>query len=228
MKKSLKKPKYILFDVGNVLVYKVTHEDENIAKLLGMTRTDYRKFLDDIIANQSEEESNEFKNIDTLEKEILYLNKLHKGMCNKLGIEANDEFISKMTKCRTEGDFALKPGVIESLTKLSERYRLGIFSNALPSRRYHELRIGGLYKFFEDIFISHEIGFSKPNPEAYRYVLRKINCDGKDVMFIDDWSAYLEGARIAGISNLVMVKNKEESKKYPMINDLRELVDLLF
>jgi putative hydrolase of the HAD superfamily len=225
--KKLKQPKYILFDVGNVLVYKVTHEDENAAKLLGMSRDNYRNLLDKLIENQSAEEKSEFANINTLEKEIAYLDRFHTKICKYLGFEYTVEFIDKLTKCRTEGDFALKDGVIEALSELSKKYRLGVFTNALPSRRHHELKKLGLEGFFEHIFISHEIVLSKPDPESYKYVLSRINCPVEDVLFVDDKIDYLEGAQKAGISNLVMYRHRDDPMEYPMINNLKELVEFL-
>lgn len=224
---KIRKPKYILFDAGNVLLYKVTHEDENVGKLLGMSRKEYRTFLDKMIEEQTIDEHRAFKEMNTIQKEKDYLDKLHKKMCKKLGIKINPSFISKMTNCRMKGDFALKEGVIEALELLSSQYHLGIYTNSLPSRRHHELKIKNLYKYFDDIFISKEIGFEKPDIEGFKYVLSHIKCDPKDIMFVDDKLEYLEGAKRAGISNLVMFKNKDNTDKYPIIHSLKDLLLLL-
>lgn len=225
--KKIRKPKYILFDVGNVLTYKVTHEDENIGKLLGMSREAYRKFLDEIIEQQTEKEHRAFKEMNTIEKEKNYLDKLHKKMCMKLGIKLRPSFISKMTDCRMKGDFALKEGTIEALKSLSQQYKLGIYTNSLPSRRYHELKINNLYTYFEDIFISKEIDFEKPDVKGFKYVLSHIPFKKEDIMFIDDKLEYLEGAEKAGISNLIMFLHKDITDKYPVIQNLNELIILL-
>jgi HAD superfamily hydrolase (TIGR01509 family) len=225
--KKVKNPEYILFDVGNVLVYKVSHEDENVAKLLNLTREEYRKMLDKIIEEQTKSEKLAFKNMNTVKKEKAYLDKFHKKICNYLEIDFNTKFINKMTNCRMKGDFALKENTISTLKILGKKYRLGIFSNALPSRRVHELKIGNLYKYFDHIFISKEIGLEKPDPKAYEYVLSEIGVGGDKIMFVDDKIEYLKGAAAAGIDNLILYKNKEISKQYPMIGSLSELIDLL-
>jgi HAD superfamily hydrolase (TIGR01549 family) len=222
--------KYILFDVGNVLVYKVTHEDENVAKLLDLSREEYREILDKIIDRQTPKEKKQFKEMNTLEKEISYLNMLHKKICTYLGIKPTKKLIEKMTKCRTQGDFAVKDGVLESLESLSDKFKLGILSNAPPSRRHHELKIQGLYKYFDHIFISKEIGLYKPNPEIYQYALERIGYSEDEVLFVDDKIDYLQGAENAGLSNLILyLKNdkSEEEVNYPTIQNLKELVEIL-
>ncbi|MFA5633831.1 MAG: HAD family hydrolase [Candidatus Dojkabacteria bacterium] len=219
--------KYILFDAGNVLVYKRTHEDENVAKLINLTRPEYRALLDRLIEEQTDEEKQQFKDINTVEKEYIYLQVLHKKICIELNIDPDPELIEKMTQCRMRGDFALKDGIIETLTTLSSKYSLGILSNALPSRRAHELKIQNLESFFSHIFISHEIGLEKPDPEIYEYALKKINIPVNQILFVDDKLEYLEGAERVGFKNLVMFKNKDLSDQYPLIEDIKELVSML-
>ncbi len=219
--------KYILFDAGNVLVYKRTHEDENVAKLINLTRPEYRALLDRLIEEQTDEEKQQFKDINTVEKEYIYLQVLHKKICIELNIDPDLELIEKMTQCRMKGDFALKDGIIETLTALSSKYSFGILSNALPSRRVHELKIQNLESFFSHIFISHEIGLEKPDPEIYEYALKRINIPVNQILFVDDKLEYLEGAERVGFKNLVMFKNKDLSDKYPVIEDIRELVSVL-
>ena len=222
-----KKIKYILFDVGNVLVYKRTHEDENVARLLNLSRFEYRELLDKIIEEQTDDEKMQFKNINTVEKEYEYLQSFHTKICKVLNIEPRPELIEKMTECRMKGDFDLKDGVIDTLTRLSSQYSLGILSNALPSRRVHELKIKNLDSFFKHIFISKEIGLSKPDPKIYEYVLREINLKPDEILFIDDKLEYLKGAEKAGFKNLIMFKNEEEPDGYPLIQDIGELIGIL-
>jgi len=224
---SLKQPKYILFDVGNVLVYKVTHEDENVAKILNLTREKYRSVLDRLIEDQSDSEKREFKGMNTVGKEKEYLDNLHEKICNYLNIDFDKDFIDKMTDYRMKGDFALKEDTAEALELLSKKYVLGIFSNALPSRRTHELRINNIDRYFKHIFISKEIGVEKPDLNSYEYVLSQIGFKTEEIMFVDDKLDYLEGAKAAGIENLVLLKNKEISDKYIMFNNLLELANAL-
>ena len=49
------------------------------------------------------------------------------------------------------------------------------------------------------MFLSHEIGARKPDPDAFLLVCKKMSTHPKDVLFIDDSAANVEGARAAGI-----------------------------
>jgi putative hydrolase of the HAD superfamily len=227
---KFKNIKYILLDAGNVLFYKITHEDENIANLLNITKGEYRRILDKLIDEQSTEEKNEFKNMNTFEKEITYLNKLHKKICEYLNIDPTTEIIQKMTKYRIQGDYALKEDIIETLKKLKERYKLGILSNAPPSRRYHELKINNLDSYFDHIFISKELGLAKPNPEIFKYVLREIGYLSQEVLFIDDKFENLNIAKQVGIINLVLFNRDQKANnktKHSTVNNLKEILSYL-
>lgn len=224
---SYTKIKYILFDVGNVLVYKKTHEDENVANLLNLTRQEYRQLLDDVIESQTDREKKQFRDINTVDKEFLYLQSLHKKICKTIGRKPTKKLIEQMTTYRMKGDFALKDNVINTLIKLSKSFTLGILSNALPSRRIHELKIDNLDMFFKHIFISHEISMWKPDQNIYEYVIKEIGLNKDEILFVDDKLEYLEGAEKAGITNLVMIENKDKTDKYPVIQDIQELTKIL-
>jgi HAD superfamily hydrolase (TIGR01509 family) len=227
---NLSSIKYILFDVGNVLVYKVTHEDQNVAELVNLSREEYRELLDRVIKEQTPEEKSLFKNMNTLEKEISYLNMLHAKVCKELKIQPTNDLITKMTRCRTQGNFAIKEGVLNGLEILSKEYKLGILSNAPPSRRHHELKLENIDRFFDHIFISKEIGLSKPNPGIYKYVLENIGYTQEEVLFVDDKIDYLDGAKEEGFSKLIyyLKDNKENlDSNYQTINSFNELITLL-
>lgn len=64
-------------------------------------------------------------------------------------------------------------------------YRLAAFTNA-DSRMRTVLRELELDKFFEQIFISTEIGFSKPSPAAFRHVFEKMKVAPVDVLHVGD------------------------------------------
>ncbi len=48
-----------------------------------------------------------------------------------------------------------------------------------------------------------------------------------EVLFVDDRLDCLKGAEDAGITNLVMVRDKDEAGKYMAIDSVTELLDIL-
>ena len=58
------------------------------------------------------------------------------------------------------------PGAEETVKKLHENYRLFLVSNGTAAVQHSRLTSAGLYPYFEQVFISQEIGFHKPE-KAY-------------------------------------------------------------
>lgn len=221
MYKIDKNIKFIYFDAGNVLFYKVTTEGENIAKELGFSPDKYQDIVDILVKQQGEELTKQFYNLSTLEKETEYLNGLHKRMCEYLDIEYDDALVEKLTRYRTQGDYKLNKEVKENLERLSKKYRLGVLSNSLPSRRHHELKIDNIDKYFDPIIISSEVGVRKPNRKIYEIAIERSEFKPNEILFVDDKVSSLNGAIESGIENVVLYKTVSE--EYPTITTMDDL-----
>ncbi len=57
----------------------------------------------------------------------------------------------------------------------------------------------GFYDIFDNVFLSNEIGFIKPDMDKYKYVLKKLDTKPKKCIFIDDKIQNLVPARELGI-----------------------------
>jgi HAD superfamily hydrolase (TIGR01509 family) len=213
--------KFIYFDGYNVLFYRTISEGENIANELGFPPEKYQDIIDILVKQQGEELTKQFYNLSTLEEQIEYLDGLHKRMCEYLNIEYDQKLIQKLTKYRTQGNYKLFTGLTETLERLSKKYKLGVLSNALPSRRHHELKIDDIDKYFDVIIISSEEGVRKPNREIYEIAIKRSGCKKEEILFIDDKVSYLDGAVNAGIENVALFKT--ESEKYETIDSMRNL-----
>jgi FMN phosphatase YigB (HAD superfamily) len=56
-----------------------------------------------------------------------------------------------------------------------------------------------LSSFFNQLFLSHEIGKRKPHPETFSWVSEQIGLAPHDILFIDDSPQHIEGAKAAGL-----------------------------
>ena len=81
---------------------------------------------------------------------------------------------------------------LEFLQKLSHKYRLFLLSNTdeIHVAKF-EHKVGHtfareFYQCFEKIYFSFEIGWRKPEPEAFNYIVKKHDLSMKRTLFIDD------------------------------------------
>ncbi len=95
----------------------------------------------------------------------------------------------------------------ELLRKLrAEGYKLFLLSNTNEMHidyytKYLEQKFGRnlLAELFDHTFYSHEIGYRKPNREAFEYVLKAEELKPAETLFIDDLENNVIGARQTGM-----------------------------
>jgi HAD superfamily hydrolase (TIGR01509 family) len=98
------------------------------------------------------------------------------------------------------------PRKIDLLLKLKKQ-DLPIFllsnTNALHmvevAKSLQQVSDSPLNTFFEEVFLSHEIGKRKPQPETFIWVCAQMGFAPTDVLFIDDSPQHIEGATAAGL-----------------------------
>ena len=90
-------------------------------------------------------------------------------------------------------------------------YQLAILSN-IDSRLHSILDDKGLNGFFEEIFISEEIGHSKPSIKIFRRAEQALNCKPKKILHFGDSlrEDYL-GAKNAGWQ-AILIKQKRPTE----------------
>ena len=60
----------------------------------------------------------------------------------------------------------------------------------------------GLGKMFGAQFVSGKIGYKKPQPEMYKYAMRKLGVEPRNTYFIDDSMENVEAAKKLGINGI--------------------------
>ena len=103
----------------------------------------------------------------------------------------------------------LFPGTVELLNYLHPQYDLYILTNGFREVQLNKLKNIGLNHYFTTIFTSDTIGFVKPMPEFFTYVLNAVKAKPAEcVMVGDDLQADILGAKHAGISGIYFNPNK--------------------
>ena len=81
----------------------------------------------------------------------------------ELGVAADKEACARAyEKNLSIGHFFL-PGAEEAVERLSKKYRLYLASNGTASVQHGRMTSANLYRFFEKVFVSQEIGHNKPS-----------------------------------------------------------------
>ena len=66
------------------------------------------------------------------------------------------------------------PGAREAVETLSKKYRLFLASNGTASVQKGRMTSADLYRYFEEVFISQEIGYNKPSGEYFERCFARI------------------------------------------------------
>lgn len=95
----------------------------------------------------------------------------------------------------------LVPGAKEMLDQLREKgYRLFAASNSFGHLQRSRLEHAGILEYFEDTFISMDIGYDKPDIRFFEEALRRAGLQPSEVVMIgDSMTTDILGAKAAGI-----------------------------
>ncbi len=87
-------------------------------------------------------------------------------------------------------------------------YQLVVLSNTIEAHA-KELKAAGVYDDFDRLFLSHEVGLRKPDPEIYKYVLNSLNVIPEATLFIDDDTKNVEAAKALGMNGIVFTNEDQ-------------------
>lgn len=96
------------------------------------------------------------------------------------------------------------PGAQEALEDLHGKYRLYLASNGTAFVQHRRLKDADLYRFFDGIFLSGEVGYSKPAAEFFEAAFRTIPDFDREqaIMVGDTLSSDILGGIHAGIQTV--------------------------
>ena len=96
------------------------------------------------------------------------------------------------------------PGAEEAVKRLSERCRLFLVSNGTATVQHSRLTSAGLYPYFEQVFISQEIGYNKPDKAYFDRCFERIPgfAPEKALMVGDSLTSDIKGGINAGLKTV--------------------------
>jgi putative hydrolase of the HAD superfamily len=178
--------KLYIFDMGGVLC-RDFNDIPVISNYLGITEEkffvytgeNYRKLLDGKI------DSNEFWVRFSL----------------RYGKKVKEELFGKF----------FNPGTIQETRDIIEQLksdsRVVCGTNTIDSHYYYLLNQGD-YDIFDEVYASNLIGISKPDPDFYRYILKKEGIKPKNTVFVDDSEENILSAQKIGINSILFTDSE--------------------
>ena len=226
----MKKYKYLLFDVDGTLL------DFNKAEEQALINTfqKYNIVLTEQM-NQRYEQINkqlwkDFENGLIDKKTIVYTRFVQ--LFQEFGIDEDGiAFEDDYQDALGEGYFLL-PHARDILEKLYQKYPLYVVTNGVSKTQYSRLKGTRIDQYFQDIFVSEDIGYQKPAKEYFDCCFHKIEDIKLDQTLIigDSLSSDIQGGINAGIDtcwyNPQHLKKPQDMNITYEIHDLRELFQI--
>ena len=128
----------------------------------------------------------------------------------------------------SEGHYFL-PGAEKALASLSKKYRLFITSNGTAKVQNKRLDSAGIRKYFEEIFISQDIGINKPDKGFFDYCFAHVpSFDPTKAMIVGDSpSSDITGGQNAGIATCwINPKHREYTRPNKPDYEIESLTQL--
>ena len=120
----------------------------------------------------------------------------------ELGVEADQTLCARTYEKNLSVGHYFLPGAEEAVESLSKKYRLFLASNGTASVQKGRMTSANLYRFFEKVFISQEIGHNKPAKAYFDGCFVQIpGFDPRKAMIVgDSLSSDIQGGINAGIA----------------------------
>ena len=122
----------------------------------------------------------------------------------KLGIKVDAPKCAKVYETNLSIGHWFLPGAEEAVDSLSKKYRLFLASNGTATVQKGRMTSANLYRFFETVFVSQEIGYNKPSKEYFDACFATISgFDREKAMIVgDSLSSDIRGGINTGIKTV--------------------------
>lgn len=123
------------------------------------------------------------------------------ALFRELGVDCNPAAVTQEYEKNLAFGHYFLPGAEEALVGLSKKYRLFLASNGTAAVQAGRLTSANLYRFFENVFVSEEIGHNKPAKAYFDACFSRIPGfdPAKAMMVGDSLTSDIRGGNNAGI-----------------------------
>ena len=190
--------KAVAFDYGGVIEIKDGDLIQEIADYLGITKEAWQSvyYTFNHLTNTGTNTWTEVaamvaKQLDASDSQIAHIQELIK--------ESNDSR-------------KINSGIIEIIMDLKNKnYKIALLSNNGITLR-KRLEDENISNLFDEIIISAEVGYQKPQPQIFEILFSKLGVVNGEVLFVDDSERSLEGAGSIGYIPVLFTTNQKLEK----------------
>lgn len=119
------------------------------------------------------------------------------------------------------------PEMFEVLDTLKSRYKLGVITNGYSNVQRDKITTAGIENYFEDIIVSGEEEFEKPDPRIFNKSLKNLGVNAEEAIYVGDYYPNdIVGAISAKIKPIWISDDPDEHKEFDGIRVTR-LKDIL-
>ena len=122
-------------------------------------------------------------------------------MFAELGVSCDSQAVCDLYESFLAEEHDFIPGPLELLEALSPRYSLHLATNGASAVQRRRLADAGILTYFQNIFISEEVGFHKPSPAFFHACFAAIpGFDHTSALMVgDSLTSDIRGGRNAGL-----------------------------
>lgn len=218
--------KNILFDLDGTLFN--FDECENLA-LMSSFKVYGKKISNDVISIYKKINSNLW---EEYEKGLISREDVLEGrfefLFNNLKINISPKQFNELYLYYLSGNFCLEYGALEILLNFKNKYRMYVVTNGVEKVQMKKMSGANLLHFFEDIFISENVGYSKPDKEFFKYCLDQMKAEPSECIIIgDSLLSDIKGGKNANIFTC-WYNPEGKTKNVDIIPDyeIRQLIEL--
>jgi len=211
----------IFFDAGGTLVFPDLALTERALASRGIFPADDQRYAAEREAKRQLDEARaEHHSVDGKYWDIYY-----RRLFRELGMAEDVELQAALVAAARKGTNwrQVRPDTREVLTRLKQRYRIGLISNSDGSvRRLFELL--GLDDCFDSFTDSHLCGYEKPDPRIFECAMASLGARPQQSLYVGDiYSIDFLGAQGVGMGAVLMdVAGAYRDTPYPRVESLRE------
>lgn len=178
----------------------------------GVLLTDNLQIMREELAREDSEAASEVRNLVALvNKGVLHPVETRPKIAKLFGLDV-DAYVEKVTS----GEGKNYP-LMDYILQLKTQYKIGMLSNIGSGSLLKRFTQAELDKHFDQVLASGDIGYAKPEREAYVIAAERLGVRLDACVFVDDREGFCEGATSVGMHAIV----------YKNFAQFREQLDIL-